>query len=56
MSRVLEEIVKRMIAKRQISYNERYRQYVIEKANLPYGLTAKEYEDEVKKLAKKYRI
>ena len=40
----------------QLAYNERYRAYVIAKANLPAGLSPQEYEKAVKRLAKKYRI
>ena len=54
--RPTERMVNRMKTKRQLAYNDRYRQYVIEKANLPYGMSAMEYEKAVKKLAKKYRI
>ena len=53
---ILERMVNRMKTKKQLAYNDRYRQYVIEKANLPYGMTPMEYEKAIKKLAKKYRI
>lgn len=49
-------IFRKLEEKKMLSYNDRYRQYVIEKANIPYGLTAREYEERVKKLAKKYKI
>lgn len=48
--------LEKLIMKRQLAYNERYRQYVIAKANLPLSLTPQEYEREAKRLAKKFKI
>lgn len=48
--------MERIAMKMQLAYNERYRAYVIAKANLPAGLSPQEYEKAVKRLAKKYRI
>lgn len=42
--------------KRMLAYNDRYRQYAIAKADIPLGLSPKEYEARVKALAKKYKI
>lgn len=53
---ILQETLDKLVKKKQLSYNDRYRQYAIEKANLPYGLSPREYEEQVKKLVKKYRI
>lgn len=53
---VLSDAAKKVERRRILAYNDRYRQYVIEKANLPYGMTTMEYEKAIKKLAKKYRI
>lgn len=49
-------IVERIALAMQLAYNERYREYVIAKANLPAGLSPQEYEKAVKRLAKKYKI
>lgn len=41
----------------KFDYNARYRQYVIAKADLVLkGMPTEEYEKELKKLIKKYRI
>ena len=53
---VLRDTVKRVERRKILAYNDRYRQYVIEKANLPYGMTPMEYEKAVRKIAKKYKI
>lgn len=49
-------LIDMLIEKKQLAYNERYRQYVIAKASLPLSLTPKDYEKEVKRLAKKFKI
>lgn len=36
--------------------SERYRRYAEAKSRIPKDLSAKEYEEEVKRLAKRYRI
>ena len=48
--------IEKLVMKRQLYYNERYHQYVIAKANIPAGLPTKEYEAEIKRLAKQFRI
>ena len=53
---LVEMLAQKIDMKRQLSWNERYRQYIIEKESIPRGLSYKEYEKEVIKLAKKYRI
>lgn len=49
MARIIDQ-------KLQLAYNERYRQYTIAKEDLPRGLSPQEYEKEVKRLAKKFKI
>ena len=44
-----------MAIQRQIS-NDRYRRYAEAKKKIPKGLSPQEYEAEIKKLAKKYKI
>lgn len=52
------------MATRQMSFSviaaraqtEKYRRYAEAKSRIPIGLSAKEYEAEVKRLAKKYKI
>ena len=44
-----------MAIRRNIS-NERYRRYAEAKARIPLNLPPKEYEERVRKLAKKFRI
>lgn len=56
MGNLRERMYKYMAKKKQLAFNERYRQYIIAKANIPYGLSPLEYEAAVKKLAKKYKI
>jgi len=46
-------VVKRAIFKAEC---ERYRRYAEEKQRIPKDLSPAEYEERVKKLAKKYRI
>lgn len=42
--------------KTQRPISDRYRQYEAAKANLPKGMSAKEYENAIRDLIKKYRI
>ena len=44
-----------MAMKQRIS-NDRYRRYAEAKARIPLNLPPKEYEERVRKLAKKFRI
>ena len=53
---LIDMLAEKIAMDRQLSWNERYRRYVIEKENLPLGLSHKEYEKEVQRLARKYRI
>lgn len=43
-------------ATRARASDERYRRYAEEKARIPINLPPKEYEERVRKLAKKYKI
>lgn len=43
-------------AMRRMASDERYRRYANAKSRIPLNLPAKEYEAEVKRLARKYKI
>lgn len=49
--------MKRAVSKRVVaSETERYRRYAEAKARIPMNLPAHEYEEEVKRLARRYRV
>lgn len=56
MGSIWGKIAMAISKKRQLSYNDRYRKYVIAKADIPRGLSPQDYEKEVKRLDKKYKI
>ena len=49
--------LKRAVSKRVVaSDTERYRRYAEAKARIPMNLPPREYEEEVKRLARRYRV
>lgn len=49
--------LKRAVSKRVVaSETERYRRYAEAKARIPMNLPPREYEEEVKRLARRYRV
>ena len=49
--------LKRAVSKRVVaSETERYRRYAEAKARIPMNLSPREYEEEVKRLARRYRV
>ena len=49
--------MKRAVSKRVVSAEtERYRRYAEAKARIPMNLPPREYEEEVKRLARRYRV
>ena len=49
--------LKRAVSKRVVaSDTERYRRYAEAKARIPMSLPPREYEEEVKRLARRYRV
>lgn len=53
---LVDTLEERFFVNRHMAWNERLKLYVMEKENLPHGLTHTEYEREVQRLARKYRI
>ena len=50
-------VMKRAVSKRMISAeSERYRRYAEAKARIPMNLASLEYDREIKKLARRYKI
>ena len=49
--------MKRAVSKRVVAAEtERYRRYAEAKARIPMSLSPREYEEEVKRLARRYRV
>lgn len=49
--------MKRAVSKRVVAAeSERYRRYAEAKARIPMNLPPREYEEEVKRLARRYRV
>ena len=49
--------MKRAVSKRMVAAeSERYRRYAEAKARIPMNLPPREYEEEVKRLARRYRV
>ena len=53
---ILTEMVKSITAMRQRASNERYRRYAEAKSKLPKDLPPLKYQEEIRKLARKYKV
>lgn len=52
----MKKLIQKMMEKATNKYTDKYRRYSEEKAKIPMDLSPAEYEAEIKRLVKKYKI